>query len=276
VVWRIGVLIEITLDCRDLDREVFHLAGFWQAAAGLQLQRVCWLARGGACCVWRSRIAPRSGVVGLAAGRVASSGGLPPRGSSSCARGRRCRTGARLARPGVLVDPMDETVSHAMYLQPPHDEEAITADPAVTTALRRCRCDRVRVRDGIVEQCDRSEPVVVHELVRPRPGTLAPPTGLAERLQGWRERTLAADRDAARNRPAEPAAPFSGQWWSTPAMASLVTATRPLLGLGSVELMWQEDSSGPGGASIWTLEPTRTPRVWEIDGAEAVPAIPGA
>lgn len=30
--------------------------------------------------------------------------------------------------PLTLVDPMDETVSHALYRQPPHDEEAITAD----------------------------------------------------------------------------------------------------------------------------------------------------
>lgn len=34
-------------------------------------------------------------------------------------------------------------------------------------------------------------------------------------------------------------------------------------------LVWQEDSLGLREASIWTVEPTPTPRVWEIDGPEA-------
>jgi hypothetical protein len=172
--------------------------------------------------------------------------------------------------PRMLVDPMDEAVSHAMYWQPPHEEEAITADRAVAAALRP-------VAAAIASAPATawwSSPVDLGRLRYTSwsdhgPGTVPPLRGATERLKRWREQTLADDRDAARNRPADPAAPFSGHWWSTPAMASLVTTTRPLRGLGSLELVWEEDSFGPRAALIWTLEPTRTPRVWEIDAPEA-------
>jgi hypothetical protein len=172
--------------------------------------------------------------------------------------------------PRMLVEPVGETVSHAMYWQPPHDEEAVTADPAVIAALRP------------IAAAISSAPATAWwssgiELTRlrytgwsDREADLLPPlTGASEALGRWREQTLADDRDAARNRPADPAAQYSGHWWSTPAMASLVTTTRPLPGLGSVELAWQEDSFGPREATIWALQPTRPPRVWEIDGPDA-------
>lgn len=170
----------------------------------------------------------------------------------------------------MLVDPMDETVSHAMYWQPPHEDEAITADLAVTAALRP-------IAAAIVSAPATAWWSTSTDLSRLRytrwsdhgPRTLPPLTGATKQLKRWREQTLADDRDAAMNRPADPAAPYSGHWWSTPAMASLVTTTRPLPGLGSIELVWEEDSFGPRQASIWTLEPTRTPRVWEINGPDA-------
>jgi hypothetical protein len=48
-------------------------------------------------------------------------------------------------------------------------------------------------------------------------------------------------------------------------MAALVTTTRPLPGLGSIELAWEEDSFGQRNASIWPLTTIRVPRVWEVD-----------
>ena len=52
-------------------------------------------------------------------------------------------------------------------------------------------------------------------------------------------------------------------------MASLVTTTRALPGLGSIELAWEEDSFGHGSAAVWILGTTRRARVWEIDGPQA-------
>ena len=172
--------------------------------------------------------------------------------------------------PRMLVDPMDESISHAMYWQPAHGEEAITADPAVTAALRPVAAAVASapatawwssaVDLNLLRYASRSGQEAASALRG---------SGARERLNQWREQTLADEHDAARNRPVDPAAPFSGRWWSTPAMASLVSTTRPLPGLGSVELVWEEDSLGPRDASIWTLKPTQTPRVWEVDSPEA-------
>jgi hypothetical protein len=175
--------------------------------------------------------------------------------------------------PRMLVDPVNETVGHAMYWQPPHGEEAVTAASAVTAALRPVAA-AVAAAPAAAWW---SSPVDL-SLLRytgwfdqsgQAAATALPASGARERLRRWREQTLAEERDAAKNLPADPSAPFSGHWWSTPAMVSLVTTTRPLPGLGSVELVWEEDSPGPRDASIWTLEPTQPPRVWEIDGPQA-------
>jgi len=166
----------------------------------------------------------------------------------------------------AFLEPVDETVSHAMYWQPPHDQDVIASDPAVVVALRPI-AGAIATAPATVWW---SSPVDLEALrytsrfddERPLPPTLA---GASERLGRWRGRTLEDDRDAAMHRPTDPAAPFSGNWWSTPAMASLLTTTRPLSSLGSIELAWQEDSFGQRNASIWPLSTTRAPRVWEID-----------
>lgn len=90
--------------------------------------------------------------------------------------------------------------------------------------------------------------------------------GAPEKLNSRRTDTLADERDAVENRPADPAAPFSGHWWSTPAHALLVTTTRPLPGLGSIEQVWREDSRGLVNAAVWTLQTTQAPRVWDSTG----------
>ncbi len=62
--------------------------------------------------------------------------------------------------------------------------------------------------------------------------------GAAEQLTAWREDTLADERRAAIERPADPTARFSGWWWSAPLPSRLVTTTRsvPELGLGALGL----------------------------------------
>ena len=93
-------------------------------------------------------------------------------------------------------------------------------------------------------------------------GSAGPPPliGAANRLRLWRAETLAGNIEAATNRPADLEAPFSGHWWSTPPLESVAT-TRPVTGLGSVELGWHEDSLGLTDASIWSLETVRPPRI---------------
>lgn len=172
--------------------------------------------------------------------------------------------------PALLVDAVAETVDHAMYWQPPHAEDLIAADPAVVAALHPVAAaladaDAVAWWNSGVDLS-----LLRYTGWADAAPTAAPPvTGAAEQLVRWREETLADERRAARDRPADPTASFGGRWWSTPALVSLVTTTRPLPGLGSAELVWQEDSPGRREASVCTLQPKRAPRVWEIDGPDA-------
>jgi hypothetical protein len=173
--------------------------------------------------------------------------------------------------PLAFLDPMDWSVSNAMYWQAPHQEDVVAADPGVIAALRP-------VADAVASSLVSawwSTPVDLAALRYtsrfddehpPSPPTL---TGARDRLDRWRAEVLEEERAAAADRPADVTAPLSGHWWSVPAMASLVTTTRPLEGLGSIELAWEEDSFGQRRAVIWPLMTTRTPRVWEIDGPEA-------
>lgn len=74
---------------------------------------------------------------------------------------------------------------------------------------------------------------------------LQPPsvTGAAGRLARWKASALADERQAA-DRPRDPAALWSGRWWSTPALFDLVTSTRSVAGLGAMKLVLIEDSLG--------------------------------
>lgn len=173
--------------------------------------------------------------------------------------------------PLTFLEPMDWSVSNAMYWQPPLGEDVAAADPDVIAALRPV-ADAVAAAPAsawwnmpvdlaalrYTSRSDDDHP--------PSPPTL---TGARERLQRWQAGVLEEDRAAAANRPADAAAPYSGCWWSTPAMASVVTTTRPLPGLGSIALAWEEDSFGQRSASIWPLTATPAPRVWEVDRPEA-------
>ena len=169
--------------------------------------------------------------------------------------------------PLAFVEPMDWSVSNAMYWQPPHEEDVVAADPGVIAALRPV-ADAVAAAPAAAWWNTPVDLAALRYTSRfdaghpPGPPTL---TGARERLHRWRAGVLEEDHAAGTDRPADPTAPYSGCWWSTPAMASLVTTTRPLPGLGSIELAWEEDSFGQRSALIWPLTTTRVPRVWEVD-----------
>jgi hypothetical protein len=148
--------------------------------------------------------------------------------------------------PLPFVEPMDWSVSNAMYWQPPHEQDVVAADPGVIAALRPV-ADAVAAAPASAWWNAPVDLAALRYTSRfdaghpPWPPTL---TGARERLHRWRAGVLEEDHAAATDRPADPAALFSGCWWSTPAMASLVTTTRPLSGLGSIGLAWEEDSFG--------------------------------
>lgn len=173
--------------------------------------------------------------------------------------------------PLIFLEPMDKSVSSAMYWQPPHETDVVLTDPEVVAALRPVAATVAAAPAAEWWSTPVDAAALRYTSLFNGDEASLPPllTGARERLSRWRDRTLADEADAAAHRPADPAAPYSGHWWSTPALASLVTTTRPLAGLGSVALAWQEDSTGNRRAAIWPVATTGEPRVWEIDRPDA-------
>jgi len=172
--------------------------------------------------------------------------------------------------PLSFLEALDESVSGAMYWQPPHPEDVVSADPEVVAALRPV-ADAVVVAPAAAWWSTPVDLAALRYTCRHDADPPSPPVllGARERLRRWRAETVADDRRAARERPVDLEASYSGLWWSTPAMAQLVTTTRPLPRLGSAALAWEEDSFGQGSAAVWSMQATFEPRVWEVDGPEA-------
>ena len=171
--------------------------------------------------------------------------------------------------PATFLEAMNETVGHARYWQEPDDQDAIAADPAVTAALHRIAAV-IATAPATAWWTSGVDMTALRCTRWALEGTPASPslTGSADRLSRWRQETLADEMEAAKNRPADPSAPYSGSWWSTPP-GGLVSTARPLSEVGSAELAWHEDSMGLTDASVWYLETVGPPRVWEIHRAQA-------
>jgi len=172
--------------------------------------------------------------------------------------------------PATFREPVADTVSHAMYWQPPHDQDAVAATPAVRAVLRPLAAAIAAAPatawwNGPVDLNTLRSTNWVSDQLSPAPVL----TGAATRLEKWREQTVADTLAAKANRPSRPGVQYSGTWWSAPTMASLVSTTRPMADLGALELAWHEDSLGLTEASIWSLEAVGPTKVWEIDQPQA-------
>jgi len=171
--------------------------------------------------------------------------------------------------PITFLEPVADSVSQAMYWQPPHHQDVIAAHPQVRAALRPLAASIA----GAAATAWWNTPVDLSALRSTQwtddhspPQTL---TGAATNLQKWREQTAAQNLRAKTDRPPRAGVLYSGTWWSAPTMASLVSTTRPLANLGAVHLCWHEDTLGFQNAMIWTLETIQSPKVWEITHPQA-------
>lgn len=155
-----------------------------------------------------------------------------------------------------------EAVDAARYWQPPDEEDAITETDEVREAL-----------------------LPIAQAVLDSPAATWWSTGLtggqryvewgdtqtaridlgdaAGKLAGWKATTLADVLDA-RSRPSDPAAAWSGAWWSSPVNASLPRTRRVLDGLGSVGLVLEEDGFGELEARVVPVVARDGSRVFEI------------
>jgi hypothetical protein len=170
-----------------------------------------------------------------------------------------------------LLGYLAEAVTWATYWQPSHDWERPLMTDAVRVALEPV-ARAVTAAPAAAWWPSELEPdrqQYVQFLSSDGDFDLEPPalTGAAGRVTQWRSQAAERERDAA-SLPSDPAANYSGWWWSTPALAGLVSTTRSVPGLGAVRLSLVEDSLGWTEAVCWRLVPRPDARVYEIRGPE--------
>ncbi|MFI8566060.1 hypothetical protein ACIGGF_05790 [Rhodococcus sp. NPDC078407] len=171
---------------------------------------------------------------------------------------------------GVLRSVLAAAVDHAMYWQPPSGEDILAATASVRGELERIAehlassphaqwwsTGLAAADQWIVEWVDTDRQF--------RRDPAATPT-TAETLRRYGVRTAKEEERAASERPADPAAAFSGEWWSVPPTRS---STRSLFDGTPAELSFVEDGMGWQRAVSRRMRVPGGVRVYEIDGAQA-------
>jgi len=163
-----------------------------------------------------------------------------------------------------LLTALAQAVDRAAYWQPPDDADELAQTPEVLRALQpiaRELAERIAGSWWISPLDAGSQRAVqwIDQYNMPAPQL----TGAAEKLAGWRERTLASERVAS-SWPRSLKRRTASSWWSTPALSGLVHTSRALPGLGSAGLLLVEDGAGWSRARIWPLAPAAGARILEI------------
>jgi hypothetical protein len=166
-----------------------------------------------------------------------------------------------------LLAAVSASVDAAMYWQEPDDEDLALAGQAVREALlpvaravtaapaaRWWPAPAPRQLQQYVEWIDDYD----HSPVL---------TGTAAELADWRSETIKDER-AARKRPKDPSANYSGHWWSTPRPSRLPSTTRSIPGIGAVGLVLVEDSFDWIEARCWPVQAPPNVRIYEVTNAQ--------
>ncbi|MFH5211398.1 hypothetical protein ACHIPZ_24810 [Antrihabitans sp. NCIMB 15449] len=182
-----------------------------------------------------------------------------------------------------LLDALSLATDFARYWQPPDDEDVLFADPEVVETLRpviAAALDSPHARWwGETVDLDDQRLVVHPYSVDQWPESTEPYRPSEDHLELWRQRALEWESRFRSLRIDRPDHQVGGEWWSTPAGNTLSTS-RSRDGLGALELLLEEDSSGCGEARVWPVHVLGTPRVYEIaqptDWASLVDSYPFA
>jgi hypothetical protein len=176
---------------------------------------------------------------------------------------------AALALPAVdanVFGALAESVNWAMYWQEADETDRMLGHPEVQEILEPVAQAVAQATAAAwwgypLARDDQQHVQWLSEPEQPPPKM----SGARERLTDWRSATALEE---ARAGPADPTAPLTGSWWSTPAHAALVTTTRGLPDVGVVGLALVEDSTGLTAARCWPLAAQPRARVYEITAPE--------
>lgn len=178
-------------------------------------------------------------------------------------------TGSALTDETALLDALAVSTSAARYWQGPDEEDALLSTSHLRAALEPLAhqiCESASTAWWWSPTALDSQQYVQWTDESP----LEPPalSGSVERLDLWRANEV-SDEHRATRRPKAVNAPFSGEWWSTPALARLITSSRSRPDLGALALMLTEDALSYHRADVWPLRPTMRCRIYEITGPTA-------
>lgn len=127
--------------------------------------------------------------------------------------------------PREVDDALRHSVDVARYWQPADGADLVAGDPRVHDALRRIAA--VVVAHPAAEWWRRARTPRQWAIEFDPAGDLSPFAAPADAAARWSVSTRAEEEQAARERPADPAARFSGSWWSYPWGAAHTTGERP-------------------------------------------------
>lgn len=161
-----------------------------------------------------------------------------------------------------MLEPLAVAVDMARYWQSPDEEDAMIATAELREALLPIGAALLSARGAAWWSSGlASDQRYVEWGEKPEARLDLDPAPL--KLARWRAATLAEEVEA-RSRPSDPAAPWSGSWWSSPANAGLPRTRRALPGLGSVGLPLEEDGFGEKDARVVPVSVRDGIRVYEI------------
>ena len=172
--------------------------------------------------------------------------------------------------PASFFLALADAVAWAMYWQELDDRDRRLADPRVAEQLSPV-AEAVSSAVAARWWWWPMDPAIQHEVVFDDPDGRslpdAPDDGRAA-LLAWRERTL-QDESRAADRPDDPRAPYSGSWWSTPALSGLRRSTRSLASTGPVGLHLVEDALfNWASARCWSLQVDSGASIFHIGGPD--------
>ncbi len=165
-----------------------------------------------------------------------------------------------------VIDSLVAAVDSARYWQEPDGTDELLTMPGMRQALERVG-EHLAHSPAVSWWGDIADEQRRVRFADPSDAGVSRPPAF-EALQLWQTDVIEGEERAFRERPADPTARWSGNWWSKPAW-SLTTSTRELPALGPLGLWLVEDSFGWQDASVETLEIAAEMRIFEIRSAKA-------
>nr|WP_068165811.1 hypothetical protein [Rhodococcus phenolicus] len=166
-----------------------------------------------------------------------------------------------------LLTALVEAIDSARYWQDPEGEDVLVATPPVRQGLRRVaeHIARSSYAQWWATGIARDDQWLVGW---DSDGDGTVPAPVAERLRDWRTRVVEFEARAERDRPTDPTANWSGEWWSPP-LTHMWSSARTLAGGNPAALWFVEDSMGWERAFARRVKVPPGTEVLEIDGVDA-------